>query len=339
MSFVTVAAIVGGGALAGSLGSALIGSNAANSAAQQAASGNQNALLGIQGGEQAGAAALSPYYTGGLQNYDFLNYLLTGNANPQNAQALTPDQQAREGLLQSLINWDAAPPGAQGELATLQQQGQAAQAAQGAQAAATGSGLPANYLTNIPAFNYDPTKDTNLIGAGNLASQQIAAQQAAGGGFGSGNMASSIAEELAGTLEPQYYQMAANTYNVNQIQPRTMLYNMLTGSTGGAGQSAAGSLANVYTGQATNAAPYSAGIGNALASGTMGSANAYTNALTGTSNNAMGAGNLYVNYLNSQNTANALSGLNNTGINSAYNSSLNNIDWSLNSGESAAWGY
>ena len=321
-------AAAGGLSAAGNIGSALIGSNAAGNAAQQAVAGQNAALMYGIGGQESATSALSPYYTGGLGNYDFLQYLMGANAPA--AATWTDANQAQMDALQSYINnyggtrggqsgkYGAVLANAQSQLAQLQQQQQAAQSSTQANAQIGASGLSQGYLTNIPQFNYNPATDTNLIGAGNLASQETAAQQAAGGGFGSGNMASSIATELAGTLEPQYYNMALQSYNTNQVNPRTTLYNELTGNTGGAGQNTASNLANVYTGSAAATSPYAAGAGSAAASGTLGQSNAYTNALAGISNTGMGAANLYSNYLNSQNLANAMKGLN-TSQNTGYN--------------------
>ena len=133
----------------------------------------------------------------------------------------------------------------------------------------------------------------------NLAMQQIASQGAAGGNVNSGNMDTGIANYIGGTFEPSL----ESQYTGQQQQ----LYNMLTGNTGGAGQQAAGSLANIYTGSANNAGNYLSGIGNALASGTLGQANAYSNALTGLGNQANSLLGMGLNYQNSQNTQGLLS--------------------------------
>ena len=97
MSFVSLGittgtgiALAGGAGALGDVGSALIGSNAAGSAAQQAVSGQNAALTNILGGQQSAVSAMSPYYQGGLQDYDLLSYLMTGNANPGGVQALEP---------------------------------------------------------------------------------------------------------------------------------------------------------------------------------------------------------------------------------------------------------
>ena len=104
-------------------------------------------------------------------------------------------------------------------------------------------------LTNIPQFSYNANNDPNLQSAATWANNLIASQNAAAGGYGSGNMASALNQEDVGTLEPQYYNQAFQNYDVNQIQPRQMIYNMLTGNTSGAGGAMAQNVANLDTGR------------------------------------------------------------------------------------------
>ncbi|MGD0229909.1 MAG: hypothetical protein ABSC19_06050, partial [Syntrophorhabdales bacterium] len=173
-----------------------------------------------------------------------------------------------------------------------------------------GTGLPSGYLTNIPSFNFN-LNDSMTSGTGsqmlNLAMQQIQAQQAASGGFGSGNQATALANYIGGTYEPTLYNQAYQTYQTNQIDPRELIYGMLTGNTGGSGQSTANTLANLYTGTSSEA---------------LGSANALTSMLTGLGTGATGGmGNMYLNYLGNQNLVNALG--QNSGMSNLYSSPVN----------------
>jgi hypothetical protein len=311
---VTLGLIMGGSAGVGALGnivSGIFGSSASEQAAQEAALGQYNALAGVLSGQQSAVSALSPYYTGGLENYDVLNYLLTGTTG--NAQPLTPAQQAQLTQAQNWLNAYNANPNPsvkekyasmyESNLATVQNltnQQSAYQAQQQAGGAAAGTGLPAGYLST--PFNLNTAMES---GTGNqmlnLATNQIAAQRAATGGYGSGNQATDLSNYIAGTFEPTLY----GQYTGNQQQ----LFNMLTGNTGGAGQNAATNVANVYTGSAATGAPYSAGIGSSQAAGTLGSANAITNALTGTGNQATNLAGMYLTLQGNQGLLNAINGL------------------------------
>ena len=307
-------AIIGGGiAAAGSLGSAYMSSQAANSAANTAADAETNALMMQLSGENSALATLSPYYTSGLTNNALLSYLLNGTTPTATTETTTPygigtdsnwssysiDEQIAK--LQQNINAQSTntDPGEQSAVTGWKQdlaQLQASKtAAANASSSATSSGLGAGYLTNIPSFSYDVSTDTNLAASEKMANSQIAAQQAAGGGFGSGNMASSIATELAGTLEPTYYNQALQNYTTNQITPRELIYNMLSGQNG---SSTANTIAGIDTGTSTSAANTASSIGQSLASGTSASSAATTNALTGVGNAATSGVNTYANYSN-----------------------------------------
>jgi hypothetical protein len=304
----TLAMIMGGSsALSGGLNalSGIFGSNAASTASQQTASAENAALMNIIGGQQSAASALQPYTTGGQANYNFLSYLLGGNAP---SSTWTDADQAQMDQLNSYINnygstrggqsgkYAAVLADAQSQLAQLQQQKNAGTATTQANQEITSSGLPQGYLTNIPTFSYDVNTDPNIATASKFANNTIAAQNTAAGNYGSGNMASAITQEIAGTLEPTYYNQSYQNYLANVVNPRTTVYNELTGNTGGSGQSAASTLAGDYTGSASTGSQYIAGAGNALSSGTLGSTNALTSALTNVGNNVSSAGGQYLNY-------------------------------------------
>jgi hypothetical protein len=321
-------AILGAAGISGlsNIGSALIGSSSANTAAQQAASGGNAALAAGYAGTQSAANALSPYYTGGLTDYDLLQYGLTGTTPTESSnwqQYATQggtDLSSAIGNLQNYINnfynnrggqsgkYGAAYETAVSNLQQLQllQQQQTAQSQ--ASSAVTSSGIPANYFTKAATtpFSYDVSTDTNLQAAESLANKNIAAQQAATGGYGSGNQASAIATELAGTLEPTYYNQALGTYQQNYINTPQSLYNMLSGQSG---SSTASSLANLYSGAGTNAGNTTSSIGNTLASGTTNASNSYLNSLSGLSNTATNAASLGLSYQNSKALADAIKNL------------------------------
>jgi hypothetical protein len=318
MTMASAATIGGGISAAGSLGSALIGSSSASTAAQEAVAGENASLAAGYSGTQSAASALSPYYIGGLTDYDLLQYGLTGTTPTSSSTSANWQQYATQGgtdmasaigNLESYINnfyttrggqsgkYGAAYETAVGDLQQLQllQQQQAAQTS--ASSAVTSSGIPANYFTKAATtpFSYDVSTDTNLAASEKMANSQIAAQQAAGGGFGSGNMASSIATELAGTLEPTYYNQALGTYQQNYINTPQSIYNMLSGQSG---SSTASSLASLYSGSGTSSGNTQSSIGQSNASGTSASSAATTNALTGVGNAATSGVNTYANYSN-----------------------------------------
>jgi hypothetical protein len=181
-------------------------------------------------------------------------------------------------------------------------------------------------LANIPSFSYNDF-DFNLSDAMNqydtggkilnLATDKIAAQKAASGGFGSGNQATALSDYIAGTYEPTLYSQAANTYNTNyqnayntylaNLQSQYELpYQMLTG-TAGTGLSAAGADAG-YSQSGTNALNnYLTSAAGASASGTTSSTNALTALLNSLGGNS-GMGGLYLNYLNGENLLGGLTG-------------------------------
>lgn len=345
ISGTTLAEIMGGaagiGAL-GNLGSAYIGSQAAGQAAQNAVQGQNNALIALLGGQTSAVGALQPYATQGLENYDFLNYLLgTGGTGggAGTVQPLTQDQLNQMASLQSYITnypntrggqsgkYAGALASAQSQLQALQQQQQAYQAQQGATTAEQQSGLAPGYFLSAAQtpFTYNALTDPGLANASQFANNQIAAQFAAGGGTNSGNMASAIAQEDAGTLEPTFYNQALQNYQQNYVSNPTQLYNMLTGNVGGAGQNAANALSNIYTGTASNAGQNLTGIGNAQAAGTLGANNAITNALTGTGNQATSLAGNYLSLMGLQGLlgGNSTYNLNNTGYGGGINAMSN----------------
>jgi hypothetical protein len=314
-----------------------VGSNSAANAAQAAMTGESAAMQTAFGGSQSAAATLQPYTQSGLGNYNYLNYLLTGQGadtggaysapatSGVGAIAGTPAGATPDQITQQIASLQAYLGGFHGDLATkyagaysqAEQQLTQLQSIQQQQAAAgttsnaiSTGGLPANYLTNIPQFSYNPNTDTGLQNASTFANGVLASQNAAAGNYGSGNMASSISNYLAGTLEPTYYNQAAQNYNTNQIQPRNMIYGYLTGNVGGSGQSANTTLANIQSGAATTAGGYAAQGGQSAAGGIAAQGTALSQGLTGANNGITTAGGQYLNYLNSQNIAQALQGLN-----------------------------
>jgi hypothetical protein len=328
-------ALAGGLGAAGQIANGIIGSNAAGNAAQTAAQGTLGALETGLAGTQAGLNALDPYYGGGLTDYDILQSLMTGQGPSYSTPALqgiggvnlpagaTPQQVASaiSALQQGIAGWEGGSNVSaqekyagtlgemQSELAQLQQIQQQQNAATQAGTATNqlaAQGMGPGWLTNIPQFSYNVNNDPNLQSAATWANNLIASQNAAAGGYGSGNMASALNQEDVGTLEPAYYNQAFQNYDVNQIQPRQMIYNMLTGNTSGAGGAMAQNAANLNTGSAANAGQYLTGIGNDLASGTLGQANAFENSLTGLGTQANSLLGLGMNYQNAQSIAQAI---------------------------------
>jgi hypothetical protein len=288
-------------------GSAWIGSSSAKDAANQAALSQYGAESMMVGGQQSAVGALEPYAVGGNKLYDMLQYYLTGNMGTQpvwgaQQQADLDAANAKVSAWQSSGSAKAKEAHA-GEYAQdvqtlnqLTQQKQQADAYTQAQSSTGSSGLPAGYLSQ--PFNLNTAMQSGGSGGGmvDLSMQEIAAQRAASGGFGSGNQATDIANYISGTFQPEMY--------AEDTSSKQNLYNMLTGNTGGAGQSVATNEAGIYSG--TGTAQYAAGAGSATAAGTLGQSNAYTNALTGVGNTATGTAGLYLNYQNQQAILNAL---------------------------------
>lgn len=327
--------LAGGAGVLSQIGSALIGSNAAGNATQQALEGQTAGLTAEAGGVQGALAALSPYSIMGLTDADLLQYGLTGAlpsaGSYQNLLSQIPsitggtaptDLNSAISTLQSWISsypgWAAQHPNAaqggssyaaaQSLLTQLQQAQQQGTAATNAQNAINTTGMQPGQIYNMltTPFNYNPATDPNLANASTFANNEIASQFAAQGGAGSGAQASAIAQELAGTLEPTYYNQAYQNWEANYPGMATNVINALESNTGGAGQQVAGQEGNLLTGYGTQAAGTLTGMGNTLASGTLGQANAYTNALTGIGTQANSLLGMGMNYQNQQTTQNLL---------------------------------
>jgi len=304
----------------GQLAGLLTGQSGVQQAEQQTL-GSEVAGLGALGGAQTNAlAAISPYTQGGLANYDILNYLLSGQT--PTAPTVPVGLYSQIGAITggaaptdptsalNLINtWMAEYPGWQqshpshnysGDLSEaqsiesqLQQYQNQLQAYQGAQQAIgslpnnLGAGSLLTMLSN--PFSYNVATDPNMQNASNFANQQIASQNAAAGNYGSGNMASSIAQEIAGTLEPTYEGQAYQNWQANNPAMAENIINAFEGNVGGAGQNAATNVGNIYTGTGTNIANLLSGTGNTLASLTAGGTNLTTNTI-GNLSNLLGSG-------------------------------------------------
>jgi len=303
-----------GVAAAGSVAGGVLGSSAAGSAANASQAGANQGILSMLSGQQAATGAIQPYAQTGGANNSFLAYLM-GQGAPTSSGWTSSDASQLASLQQianavsNQSNFSAHPGDAtyltslDQQIAQLQAQQQGAATATQANQQISSSGLPQGYFTQAASnpFSYNPLTDTNLQGANTLAAQEIAAQKAAGGGFGSGNMASSIANETA-TLEPQYEQMALGTYQQNYNTNPNNLYNMISGQSQ-SGQNASNALANIYTGGASNIAQLQGTSANAAASGILGASNASTNALSGLSNALTGGANTYSNLTSQQQLA------------------------------------
>lgn len=117
-----------------------------------------------------------------------------------------------------------------------------------------------------------------------LGVDQVEAQSAAGGMFGSGKMGTALtnyAQQMAGTYEPQAYAQYADQNNT--------LYNRIAGLAG-TGQSAASNLGQLGANYANTASQTGIGAAQALATGQIGSANALAGG-------QLGQANVWANYL------------------------------------------
>jgi hypothetical protein len=199
-------------------------------------------------------------------------------------------------------------------------------------ATSTGGFTPtgtAGGLANPAAFSYNAMTDPGLRNASQFANQEIAAQFAATGGVGSGNMASAIAQEDIGTLEPQYYNQAANTYGQNIYSQNVLPYNFLAAMSG-TGQVAANSLASTGQAAQSNIGNYVAGAGASQASGQVAAGSAYASGI-----NSLGSqfGSAYgnyalLNYLNNLNNQSGYSGMSNvSNVGNAMNLNMG-VDYS-----------
>ena len=141
----------------------------------------------------------------------------------------------------------------------------------------TGSG----YLTAQPTMNDLTSLMPNYQFGLKQSLGQFNAGINAGGGAISGNAiqgGTQLATDYAGTQ----LQNAFNNYQANRQNVASNIFNA-----NNVGMNALGTVSNAGTGTASNVSNMLSSIGNAQASATMGSANAYANGLSGISNYAM----------------------------------------------------
>jgi hypothetical protein len=284
-----VGALIGGVAAAGgTIASGVMGSNAANSAAQLQYQSTQDALNFQKQQYATQQAQMAPYLASGQSNLNTLNAdmpALTAGFNPQSDGLQSQFNPTNYGL-PSQFNYNATnfqvDPGYQFAL----QQGQ--QAIQ--RSALAGSGLSGGTLKDLTAYT-----------TGQAAQQYGAAYQRAQGTYQQ-NYGNAL-----GAYQ-QNYSNAFNTYNSNQSNT----YNRLAAQAG-QGLSATGMANQASQNYANQAGNYTIQGANALAAGQVGSANALGTSLSGT---VTGASNAYNNYQNNQAMQNILGA-------SQYGSSVN----------------
>src|SRR5271166_1154290 len=270
----------------GQIGSALIGSNAATKAAQQQQQAEEQALAyekqnaGQATGyinQQLGATQQEqqPYYQSGTGALANLNYLLgngntgsysTGNGGTAPLSSLVNPSLGSAGSLLQGYGQFQAPTAAQAEA----QPGYQFQLQQGE-----------NALQNSAAAR------GTLLSGGTAAGIEQYGQQAATQDY------SNVYNQMLGTYQQNY-----NTFANNQANEYNRLAGLAAGGQGaanelaGAQQGAAGQTANVLMGSAGQVGQTLGNIGAAQASGTVGSANAWSGALGNVSNLASNAGTL-----------------------------------------------
>jgi len=141
----------------------------------------------------------------------------------------------------------------------------------------TGSG----YLTAQPTMNDLTTLMPNYQFGLTQGMGQFNAGINAGGGAVSGN-AIQGGQQFAQDYAGNQLQNAFNNYQANRQNVASNIFNA-----NNVGMNALGTVSNAGTGTASNVSNMLSSIGNAQASATMGSANAYANGLSGISNYAM----------------------------------------------------
>lgn len=139
------------------------------------------------------------------------------------------------------------------------------------------------------------------------AIQQGMASAAAGGNYGSGNMATAL-QDNANKLALQGYSTGLSDY----WSQNSNIFNMLN-QLSQSGQNAAGNLASTGTQVANQVGANTIAGGNAIASGIVNSSNALTSNLSNASNTAMSGLSTYMKYQQYQNYLNSLSGGSGTG--------------------------
>ena len=311
--------------VAGSIGGALIGSNAAGNAADTAQAGSNQGVLSILSGQQAATGAIQPYAQTGEANNSFLAYLM-GQGAPTSSGWTSSDASQLASLQQianavsNQSNFSAHPADASyltsldQQIAQLQNQQQASQVATQANNQISASGLPQGYFEQAAShpFSYDPTTDPLLQSAAGLTAETDNALASVYGGVGSGNTVDTINQNILTADVPQYENLALQQYNQNYVTNPQNLYNMLSGQSQ-SGQNAGNALANIYTGGAANIAQLQGNAANAAASGITGSANALSNGLTGLGNTAQSAAGTYLNNQSQQSLYNLIAQMQNGG--------------------------
>lgn len=299
MAIATGTAILGAGLLAG--GAALYSGSkqagAASSAAQtQAEAADRASQIQYQTFQQQ-QALLAPWAQSGQQNLSRLNYAMYGQMPSSQQMQLDPNSQeyknyvaqnpqtaqgAPEGLGGSLLGrMTGAVVGGSptlyknpmtGEISTTPPQ------MDPGQFGVQGGGLNPDFRYGMqdwqssPEFQvYSGARDAAL----RRSTDQIQAQNAASGMFGSGNWANRLAENMGdiyAQYDPQSYA-AAQGANLGQ---RRQEYNILAGMSSPIGAQQVADYAEQY---GLNAGNMALAAGDAQARGQMGAANAWGNAL------------------------------------------------------------
>jgi hypothetical protein len=137
------------------------------------------------------------------------------------------------------------------------------------------------YLTAQPTMNDLTSLMPNYKFGLTQGMGQFNSQLNAGGGAVSGN-AIQGGQQFAQDYAGNQLQNAFSNYQANRQNVASNIFNA-----NNVGMNALGTVSNAGTGTASNVSNMLSSIGNAQASGTMGSANAYTSGLSNLSNYAM----------------------------------------------------
>ena len=306
---------VAGAGLVGSLASGWMQSNAAEDAANtQAGASNQANQLQYQMFQQQ-QAGLQPWVQSGESNLARLNYAMYGQAPSAQSMILDPNSAAYKNYLTA--NPSLVPTSTYGFLDMLA--GRTAPSASTAptlyqnpltgeisttapniganQMGVQGGGLNPDYRystqdwQNSPEYAvYAGARDTAI----KRGQENLLAQNAASGMYGSGNMANQLQQNVSDQYA-MYDPASFSAAQASALGQRQNEYNQLVGLSN---PNAAQQVAQ-YAGQyGQNAAQNIVGAGNALANGQMGQANAWGNALTSGVNQVSNA---YGNYQGQQN--------------------------------------
>ncbi len=149
-------------------------------------------------------------------------------------------------------------------------------------------------LLNIPAFSFDPTQvasDPDYQWTTAQGVNALAASGAAAGNYGSGNMGTALTQfgqNNAANYMNQYYNQALQTYGQNLNSQYTMPYNMLAAMSN-TGQTQSQAVAGLGLQTANTVGQYGTDAASALASGQIGTANAYAGGLNSLASQIMSA--------------------------------------------------